>query len=84
MDVDIIKISKLTPDERKWCIEKGLYFCCWKAGHLSTACPTFPTLIKKVRWVKCDEEPKEHISSLREVEDDDEDVVRRVSFSMDF
>ena len=48
MDVDVIKVSKLTPNERKRCIEKVLCFRCRKAGHLSTTCPAFPTSTKKV------------------------------------
>ena len=55
-----------------------------KAGHLSTICPAFPILTKKVWQVKHDEEPKEQILSLREEEDDDEDIIRQVSFSTDF
>ena len=72
------------PDEWKCCIKKGLCFHCWKAGHLSTTCPTFSTLMKKVWWVKQDKEVDEHIHSLKEIDDDDEDVVRQVSFLMDF
>ena len=84
MDVDVIKISPLTPEERKHCIEKGLCFHCRKAGHLSTACPTFSTQTKGVRRVKQDKNTNESIPSLREIEDDDEEVVRQISFSTDF
>ena len=48
MDVDVVCVGKLTPDERKCCIEKGLCFCCQKADHLSGECPFFPN--KKPNW----------------------------------
>ena len=84
MDVDVVKITRLTPEERKRCIEKGLCFRCHKAGHLSGACPTFLTPTKKVRRIKQEKETEEQLPKLKEIEDDDEDVVRRVSFSTDF
>ena len=84
MDVDVIKITRLTSEERKRCIEKGLCFRCRKPGHLSGTCPTFSSPTKKVRRVKKEETTSKQIPSLREVEDDDEEVVRRVSFSTDF
>ena len=84
MDVDVVKITRLTPEERKRCIEKGLCFRCRKAGHLSGACPTFSTPTKKVRRIKQEKETEEQLPKLKEIEDDDEDVVRRVSFSTDF
>ncbi|KAF8546947.1 hypothetical protein OG21DRAFT_1425826 [Imleria badia] len=43
MDIDAVRIGKLTPKERKKCVEKGLCFCCQKAGHMSSSCPTFPS-----------------------------------------
>ena len=42
MDVDVICIGKLTLEEKKCCIEKGLCFHCQKAGHLSGECLSFP------------------------------------------
>ena len=84
MDVDVIKIFHLTPEEQKRCIEKGLCFHCQKAGHLSTACPAFSTQTKEVQHVKQDKETNELIPSLKEIDDDDEEVVRRISFSTDF
>ena len=84
MDVDVVKITRLTPEERKRCIEKGLCFRCHKAGHLSGACPTFSTPTKKVRRIKQEKKTEEQLPKLKEIEDDDEDVVRRVSFSTDF
>jgi len=47
MDVDAIKISKLTPEEQKRCQEKGLCFRCRKPGHLSNACPAYLFEAKK-------------------------------------
>jgi hypothetical protein len=57
MDVDIVCIAKLTPEERKHCIEKGLCFHCCCAGHNSTSCPSFPSMRnchteKKIHWVE--------------------------------
>ena len=75
MDVDVVKITRLTPEERKRCIEKGLCFRCCKAGHLSGACPTFSTPIKKVQRVRQEKETEEQLPTLREIEDDNEDVV---------
>ena len=86
MDVDVIKITQLMPEKRKRCIKEGLCFRCRKPRHLSGACPTFSSLFtpKKIRRVKQEKETEEQIPSLREVDDDDEEVVRRVTFSTDF
>ena len=84
MDVDVIKVTRLTPEERKRCIEKGLCFRCRKPGHLSGTCPTFFSTPRKVRCIKQEKGIEEQIPSLQEVDDDDEEVVRRVSFSTDF
>ena len=84
MDIDVIKVARLTPEERKRCIEKGLCFRCRKPGHLSGACPTFSSTPRKVRHIKQEKGVGEQIPSLQEVDDDDEEVVRRVSFSTDF
>ena len=84
IDVDVVKITRLMPEERKRCIEKGLCFRCHKAGHLSGACPTFSTPVKKVWRVRQEKETEEQLPTLKEIEDDNEDVVRWVSFSTDF
>ena len=71
MVIDTIKISKLTPEERKRCIEKKLCFHCRKPGHSSTSCMTF--LQKgntKVQKVSSEELPK-----LEEINDDEEEEV---------
>ena len=71
MVVDTIKVSKLTPEERKRCIEKKLCFCCRKPGHLSTACPAFTQKgNQKVQKVSSEELPK-----LEEIDDDEEEEV---------
>ena len=82
MDVNTIKISKLTPEERKHCIEKKLCFHCRKPGHSSTACKTFSQKENtKVQKVSSEELPK-----LEEIDDDEEEeVVRKISFKpLDF
>ena len=71
MVVDTIKVSKLTPEERKRCIEKKLCFRCRKPGHLSTTCMSFTQKgNQKVQKVSSKELPK-----LEEIDDDDEEEV---------
>ena len=71
MVVDTIKVSKLTPEERKQCVKKKLCFCCRKPGHLSTACAAFSQKgTQKVQKVSNEELPK-----LEEIEDDEEEEV---------
>ena len=87
MDVDVIHVTKLTPDERKKCIEKGLCFRCRKAGHLSSACPSFPSSKKPQKRVQRISNDEEVLPKLEPVEDDDDDepAVRRISFNtLDF
>ena len=82
MVVDTIKVSKLTPKERKRCVEKKLCFRCQKPGHLSTACPAFAQKgNQKVHKVSSEELPK-----LEEIDDDEEEeIVRKISFKpLDF
>ena len=68
MVVDTIKVSKLTPEERKCCIEKKLCFRCRKTGHLSTACTAFAQKgNQKVQKVSSKELPR-----LEEIDDDEE------------
>ena len=64
MDVDVVKVTRLTPEERKRCIEKGLCFRCRKPGHLSGVCPTFSSSAKRVRRVKQEERTEEQLPSL--------------------
>ena len=82
MVVDTIKVSKLTPEECKCCIEKKLCFHCRKPGHSNIACTTFSQKGNtKVQKVSCEELPK-----LEEIDDDEEDeVVQKISFKpLDF
>ena len=73
MDVNVVHVGKLTPDERKCCIKKGLCFHCQKAGHLSGECLSFPNKKpnQQVKWVAKEEE----ISNLHKVDDDDKEMV---------
>ena len=83
MDVNVVQVGKLTPKERKYCIEKGLCFHCQKAGHLSGEYPFFPNKKpnQQVKWVA----KKEELPNLQEIDDDDEETVQRISFTpMDF
>ena len=83
MDVDVVRIGKLTPEERKQCIKKGLCFRCHKPGHLSGECPSLSNK-KPGRQVKRVVQ-EEGLPKLQEVEDDKEKTVRRISFTpMDF
>ena len=80
MVVDTIKVFKLTPEERKHCVEKKLCFHCRKPGHLSTACTAFKGT-PKVQKIDSEELPK-----LEEIDDEEEEeVVRKISFKpLDF
>ena len=62
MDIDIIKVAKLTPDKWKWCIEKRLCFYCQKSGHLSSTCPMFSS--SKPRKVQIVKEMEEELPRL--------------------
>ena len=83
IDVDVVCVGKLTPEERKRCIEKGLCFRCQKPEHLSGECPSFPNKkpgwqVKRIIW-------EEELLNLWKVDDNEEKTVRRISFtSMDF
>ena len=85
MDVDVIRITKMTPQEREHCIKNSLCFHCHQSGHLSSACPSFPSDPKKhnpERKVK--KVVNEDLPKLEEVEgdDDDEEIIRRISFTL--
>ena len=71
MVVDTIKVSNLTPEEHKCCVERKLCFRCRKPGHASTTCTTFVQKGNpKVQKVSSEELPK-----LEEIDDDDEEEV---------
>ena len=80
MDMDVIKVGKLTTKERKKCMEKGLCFCCRQPRHMSSKCPKYKDGAPKVRQVV------EDLPKLEPIDDDEEDKnVRKISFStMDF
>ena len=83
VDIDTIKIPKLSAKERKCYLEKELCFCCRKPEHLNNACPTFPFKPKKTTTKKI-QQVEEETPALIELDDNNEDTVRRVSFSLDF
>ena len=82
MDVDVVWIGKLTPEERKRCIEKGLCFCCRKPGHLSRECPSFPNKKPRKQVKRIIQE--EELPKLEEIDEDEETVCRISSTPMDF
>ena len=40
MDVDAVRLKKLTPQERAKCMKEGRYFKCRKTGHNAKNCRT--------------------------------------------
>ena len=82
MDVDAVKLKKLTPEEREECFKKGLCLQCCKKGHMANACPTSSNPPKKPQ-VQCAQK-EEKLPELKEVEDDDkEEGVAQVHFQME-
>ena len=53
MEVDAIKVAKLSKEEREHCMKKGLCLRCRKKGHVARNCPTFsqgkPASVRKVK-----------------------------------
>ena len=84
MDIDIIKVAKITPGEQKWCIEKELCFHCQKSGHLSSTCPIFSS--SKPRKVQIVKETEKKLPRLQEIDNKEkEEMVRRIPFTpLDF
>ena len=41
MEVDAIKVAKLSKEEREHCMKEGLCLRCRKKGHVARNCPTF-------------------------------------------
>ena len=41
MEVDAIKVAKLTKEEREHCMKEGLCLRCRKKGHMARNCPAF-------------------------------------------
>ena len=82
MDVDAVKLKKLTPEEQEQCAKKGLCFRCRKSGHIVSACPTFSDPPKKP-CIQCARK-EERLPELKEIEDDKEDKgVARVVFGLE-
>ena len=79
MNVNVVRVGKLTLKERKCCIKKGLCFHCCKAGHLSRECPSFPN--KKPRQQVKRIVKEEELLNLQEVDDDNKETVQRISFT---
>ena len=69
MDIDTVKVKKLTSEEQKECFKKGLCLQCRKKGHMANACPTFSDPLKKPQVQHAQKEEK--LPELKEVEDDD-------------
>ena len=75
MEVDAIKVAKLTKEERERCMKEGLCLRCRKKGHMAKNCPTFqgkPAGIRKV-----EEAPRPH-----ETFDDEEVVIGKISVAI--
>ena len=75
MDVDVIKVGKLSAEQCKRCIEKGLCFHCREPRHLSTKCPNFKKNSPKVQQVIKD------LPKLEPVDNNEDDKNVRISFS---
>jgi hypothetical protein len=82
MDVDVLTIGKLTPEEWEKCIQEGHCLQCCQKGHMAQDCPNFshnPRLVpqsKKIAKVDTD------LSNLIDIEDDDKTTVWHVRFSV--
>ena len=77
MDVDVIRLGKLSQEEREKCFKQGLCFCCRKPGHNSRNCKTFTGNHPQPKVRKVKEEAKEAKDFDGEAE-----AVRRVAFSI--
>jgi hypothetical protein len=88
MDVDAVRIPKLTPSEREQCFKLGLCLRCRKAGHNAASCSTFATNSSSFKGTtrKVTKAEEEDLPKLEEIEDDNdnEKVVGKTSFSLDF
>ena len=76
MDVDAIRIEKLTPEERQRCFDNNLCFKCHKPGHRSNQCQN-PFLGKQ-------KQPTTTTTKIEEIPDNEEAAtIGRIS-TMDF
>ena len=82
MDVNVVKIKKLTPEEWEECFKRGLCLQCHKKGHMVNACPTFSDSPKKPR-IQCAQK-EEKLPELKEIEDgNEEEGVAWVHFGLE-
>lgn len=83
MEVDVIKISKLTSKEKIHCQTESECYCCREKDHLSNQCPCFSRPPKKVQHVQKPVntwETKDE-ASLIELEDkENQATVRKIDF----
>ena len=77
MDVDVIRLGKLSQEEREKCFKQGLCFRCRKPRHNSHNCKTFSGNRPQTKVRKVEEEAEEAKDFDGEVE-----AVRRVAFSI--
>ena len=71
MDVDAVKLLKLTSEEKKKCIKEGLCFYYKKKGHMVSDYPrsTKPSKKPHVQWAQ----KEEKLPKLKKIADDEED-----------
>ena len=82
MDVDTVKVKKLTLEEREECFKKGLCLWCHKKGHMVNACPIFSDPSKKPCIQHAQKEEK--FPELKEIENDEEEEgVAQVHFGLE-
>ena len=81
MDVNAVKVKKLTPEEQEECFKKRLCLRCHKKGHMANACPIFSDPPKKPHIQHAQKEEK--LPKLKEIKDDEEEGVALVSFRLD-
>jgi hypothetical protein len=85
MDVDTVRIQKLTPAEREQCFKQGLCLCCRKPGHNASSCTTFALNSPSFKLTRKVAQAVEDLPTLEEIEsDDDEKIVGKASFTLDF
>ena len=80
MDIDMVKVKKLTLEEWEECFRKGLCLWCCKKGHMANTCPNFSDPPKKPQVQRAH---KEELPELKEIEDNNEEGVARVSFGLE-
>ena len=71
MDVDMVCIEKLTPQERERCFKNNLCLQCRKPGHRATECSTFPTTPKP----NFQKKPQQTNMKVSQIEEGPEEVI---------